>query len=91
MAASARPEVGEGRSATEDELQGGHDESSQEGDEEVEVGDPGSQEAGETDQAQPSGHLPPDDRVLHSHWSRVSCHTDTAQGEFCAFHCVFMS
>ena len=54
----------------EDELQGGHDESSQQGDEEVEVGDPGGQEAGQTDQTQSGDNLPPDDRVLHSLCSR---------------------
>ena len=58
----------------EHELQGGHDQSPQQGDEEVQVGDPGSKETGETDQAQPGDHLPPDpvSGAPLVHWSTGS-------------------
>ena len=52
----------------EDELQGGHDQGTQQGDEEVQVGNPGCQETGQTHQTQP-GRAPVPENTLFPNFS----------------------
>ena len=63
----------------EDELQGGHHQGAQQGDEEVEVWNPGRQETGETHQGQPDSQLPADPVVGGSPGLDQARHKDRHQ------------